>query len=258
VEISAPGQDGDKRLELRVVDTGVGIPADKLSAVFEKFVQADSANSRRFAGAGLGLAICRDLVELMGGTVSVESAPGAGSTFLAVLPLAWVGPGRPAPAPAPEPEPVDLSRLQVLVAEDNPTNRLVIKAVLEGLGIDPVVVEDGRQAVEAWRAGAYAVVLMDIQMPQMDGIAATRQIRALEAVRGGHTPIVALTANAMHHQVADYLASGFDDHLAKPMEIAALVKVLQAWGAGHGGRGTDAASLARSSLTRAIRGRPAA
>ena len=212
-------------LRLVVRDSGVGIAPEKLPALFEKFTQADNSATRRFGGTGLGLAICRELTQMMGGSIDVESLEGEGSVFTVELPLVRGHATSDAVADA-----VTASRegnLRLLAAEDNPTNQHVLAAVMESLGIDIDIVGDGRQAVDAWKVGGYDLILMDIQMPVMDGIDAARLIRDLEAAEGRRrTPIVALTANALTYQVDEYLAAGMDDHVAKPIEIAKLYEAI--------------------------------
>jgi two-component system, sensor histidine kinase len=220
--------DGE-RLSIAVADTGVGISPENLGKLFGKFDQLDSSTTRQFGGTGLGLSICRQLAELMGGCIEVESQRGQGSRFTLTLPIVCVGKQKPqatlAPAPPPgEPRSV---ALKVLAAEDNAVNQLVLKTLLHQLGVEPVVVDNGAAAVEAWEAGDWDVVLMDIQMPGMDGVTATASIRAREQATGRRrTPIVALTANAMSHQVEQYKTAGMDGHVAKPIEAAALFKAL--------------------------------
>ena len=214
-------------LRIVVRDTGVGISPEKLPSLFEKFTQADNSATRRFGGTGLGLAICRELTQMMGGTIHVQSREGEGSTFTVELPLPR---GRPASAHDGEtsqgPREGDL---RLLAAEDNPTNQQVLAAVLGSLGIEVDIVPDGKEAVEAWRTGTYDLILMDIQMPVMDGITAAATIREAEQKTGRRrTPIVALTANALTHQVAEYLAVGMDAHVAKPIEIANLYDAISA------------------------------
>lgn len=224
VEISG----SEAGLCLQVRDTGIGIPQEKLAAVFEEFVQVDASMSRRFGGSGLGLAICRDMVALMGGTIGVESAEGVGSTFTVQLPLERLdsAPGAVAES-CTRIEPIPEGSLQVLAAEDNPTNQLVLKTLLETVGISPVLVENGRDAVEAWRQKPWDLVLMDIQMPIMDGIAAVRTIREAEASDGrARTPIIAVTANAMAHHRAEYLAAGMDAVVSKPLNLTELLDVI--------------------------------
>ena len=235
VRLDAIEHDGAKALRLRVTDTGIGIAADKIETLFDKFVQADSSTTRRFGGTGLGLSICRELAQLMGGSIHVESAEGNGTTFEVLMPLAWVSvEADPALLPvdqAPEQAEagVDISRLRVLAAEDNATNQIVLKTILHSVGLEPVIVDDGRQAVDAWRQGGFDLIFMDIQMPVLDGVAATREIRAVEAEQGlDAIPIVAFSANAMKHQVDDYLAAGMDAHLAKPIQLEKLYGLLQA------------------------------
>ena len=218
-------------LTVAVADTGVGIPADRLPLLFGRFAQADASTTRRFGGTGLGLAICRELALMMGGLIQVESAPGVGSIFTLSLPLERVGdaraPSLPA-APATEAETPAFS-LRVLAAEDNTVNQLVLKTLLHQVGIEPVVVENGVAAVEAWKAQPWDLILMDVQMPKMDGPTAARAIRAAEAAEGRpRTPIIALTANVMAHQLADYFAAGMDGHIAKPLEAARLFEALEA------------------------------
>ena len=214
-------------LRLVIHDTGVGIAPEKQLTLFEKFTQADNSATRRFGGTGLGLAICRELIHMMGGTIRVESTEGEGSTFTVELPLL-----RGEPAAALNPDVVYGSsggNLRLLAAEDNPTNQQVLGAVLASLGIEVQIVPNGQEAVEAWRTGSYDLILMDIQMPLMDGITAAARIREAETAAGRRrTPIVALTANALTHQVEEYLAVGMDAHVAKPIEIAKLYDAISA------------------------------
>ncbi|MDB5447658.1 MAG: sensor histidine kinase [Phenylobacterium sp.] len=211
-------------LRLAVRDTGIGIAPEKLPTLFEKFTQADNSATRRFGGTGLGLAICRELTQMMGGSINVESREGHGSIFVVELPLARSGGLRQEPAGI---TPSDQSNLRLLAAEDNATNQQVLAAVMESLGIDIDIVADGKEAVAAWGACNYDLILMDIQMPVMDGICAAREIRAAERKSGrARTPIVALTANALTHQVEEYLAAGMDGHVAKPIEIAKLYEAI--------------------------------
>jgi len=223
--------EADGRLRLSVSDDGVGIPADKLGQLFDRFTQADETTTRKFGGTGLGLAVCADLAKLMHGSIDVASTEGEGSTFTVALPLARAA--RPAAsaaaAPGPAPAPPGLSRLRVLAAEDNSVNQLVLKTLLHQIGVDLLVVDDGAEALAAWRGGGWDVILMDVQMPNMDGPAAARAIRAAEAAEGRpRTPIIALTANVMSHQIQDYLAAGMDGFVAKPLQVGALFEALRA------------------------------
>ena len=228
IRVSA-SRDGPK-LRLVVADTGLGIPAERLSTLFSKFVQVDASTTRRFGGTGLGLAICRELAELMGGSIEAESELGQGSRFVVTLSLPRVGEAQPrsiiSSAHA-EPATATFS-IRMLAAEDNSVNQLVLKTLLHQVGVEPTVVENGVLAVEAWEGGEWDVILMDIQMPQLDGIAATRAIREREAATGRRrTPIIALTANAMSHQIATYTAAGMDSHIAKPIDARRLFQVLE-------------------------------
>jgi len=214
VRVRAEG--GTAGLVVTVADTGIGIPTGALPHLFETFVQGESGANRRYGGAGLGLAICRHLVELMGGTLAVESTVGVGSTFTILLPLERGEAAAASPS-------ARVTDLRVLVAEDNETNQRVVRTVLNALGVDPMVVPDGRAAVEAWGRGEWDLVLMDIQMPVRDGVAATRDIRRLEAERGlPPTRIVALTANAMPAQVSEYQEAGMNGVVPKPIMIEQL------------------------------------
>jgi CheY-like chemotaxis protein len=225
--VTAVFQDGT--LELAVADTGIGISPDNLAKLFAKFDQLDSSTTRRFGGTGLGLSICRELAQLMGGEIEVESRPGLGSRFTVRAPLTHVGPETSSvdwqPTKAAEGEPL---APRVLAAEDNAVNQLVLKTLLQQMGVEPTVVDNGQAAVEAWEAAHWDVILMDVQMPVMDGLTATALIRQAERKCGrARTPIVALTANAMSHQVSQYLAAGMDGHVAKPIDAAALFEALR-------------------------------
>jgi PAS domain S-box-containing protein len=224
---------GRRRGELiiTVSDSGIGIPPEKLAALFQKFEQADASTTRRYGGTGLGLAICRDLAEMMGGQIVAHSAPGEGATFTVSLPLPRAErQARPrAPRRRAEPAAGEARPLKVLAAEDNGMNQLVLKTLLAQIGVEPVIVGDGRAAVAAWEAEPWDLILMDVQMPEMDGPTATGIIRAREVAEGrARTPIVALTANAMDHQVAEYRAAGMDDFVAKPIEAGRLYEALMA------------------------------
>ncbi|MGZ3346324.1 MAG: ATP-binding protein [Caulobacteraceae bacterium] len=224
---------GHEMLHLTVSDTGIGIPDEKIPMLFQKFTQVDSSTTRRFGGTGLGLAICRELAGLMDGRIWVESQEGQGSAFHLIAPLPRArtqAPAAPAaqaadasPSLAGGPRPV-----RVLAAEDNPTNQLVLRTIMQTFGVDLTLVGDGLQAVDAWKGGDFDLILMDIQMPVMDGVAATRLIREAEGQGSRRRiPIVALSANAMTHQVAEYLGAGMDLHVAKPIELSKLHAALR-------------------------------
>lgn len=212
-----------------VIDSGIGISADQLPMLFQKFSQVDSSDTRRFGGTGLGLVICKELAVLMGGEIKVESTPNLGSAFTLHLPMAKVADGRA------RPEPSNISHLpampsrplRVLAAEDNPVNREVLAALLGAGEIELTLAVNGQSAVDIWRTGHFDAILMDIQMPQMGGVEATRLIRTAEIEQGlAPIPIVALSANVMSSQIDEYLAVGMNAHVAKPIEPAELFRVL--------------------------------
>jgi signal transduction histidine kinase/CheY-like chemotaxis protein len=216
-------------LEIKVIDTGIGIPAHRLGQLFQKFEQAEVSTSRRFGGSGLGLSICRELAEMMDGTVTAESVEGQGSIFTAHLPLERIELLSPSSPPPPEPpveRPVPPS-LRVLAAEDNKVNQLVLSGLLKHRGITPVLVDNGSAAVAAWAESEWDVILMDMQMPLMDGLAATREIRTQEAQSGRRrTPIVALTAALMANQIEIYTEAGMDGFVSKPFDLDQLLTVM--------------------------------
>ncbi len=222
-----------------VADTGIGIAPDKLEHIFDPFIQADGSITRRYGGTGLGLAICRRLVELMGGRLWAESQVGQGSRFHVIIPYlaasSTMTTTEPTRAMSTSPPP---SPLKVLLAEDNPVNQKVAVRMLEKAGHSVHVAEDGVQAVAAWRDGRFDLILMDVMMPNLDGIEATEQIRREEAARGGHIPIIALTANAMQGDREKCLAAGMDSYLAKPIRFDTLqqeiANVMATLGAGGG------------------------
>ncbi len=216
------------RLWIEVIDTGIGIADDVAERIFEKFTQADDSTTRRFGGTGLGLAIVRELTECMQGTITLESRLGAGSTFRVRLPLrtskaaAAISDRRPIPERAMRPG------VRVLLAEDNAINQKITVRLLEGAGCQVDLAVNGREAVQMHADRPYDLVLMDCQMPELDGIDASRLIRQRES-RGRHTPIVALTANAMNTDRDACLAAGMDDYLSKPVEKSALLRMLALW-----------------------------
>jgi PAS domain S-box-containing protein len=222
----------DGCLVIAVKDTGVGMTPEQTERLFQKFAQADASTTRKFGGTGLGLAIARELALAMDGAIEARSTLGEGATFTVRLGLPWVGPDVEQPHAA---ETADAERgqagfdaLRVLVAEDNEINQLVIKTLLQQVGVDPFIVGNGRLALDAWASDAWDLILMDVQMPEMDGPTAARLIRERERQTGrARTPIVALTANAMTHQIAEYVAAGMDDHVAKPIEALRLFEAIE-------------------------------
>ena len=231
---SVPRADGRIDWSVSVRDSGIGIAADALPTLFERFSQADGSVARQYGGSGLGLAISRELVELMGGRIELDSRPGQGSEFRVTLPLRPAAPadGGEAGVSADHAPPPGASRaLRVLVAEDNRVNQLLITAMLRQMGHFADVVADGREALRQVQEVDYDVVLMDIQMPEMDGVSATRAIRAL-AGRVGRVPIVAVSANVLPEQRAAYRDAGMDELVPKPVDPAWLARAIAAVTAG--------------------------
>jgi signal transduction histidine kinase/ActR/RegA family two-component response regulator len=229
LRVTASGPQDGTDVVFEVADTGIGIRPDDLPHLFEGFFQADGTHTRQYGGIGIGLAICHELTTLMAGSVGARSTPGEGSVFTLRLPLA---PAEPLETPkATEPRLEEAERpaeLRVLAAEDNATNQLVLKTLLAQAGVVPTIAGNGREALAAWESQTWDIVLMDIQMPEMDGLEATRAIRRREQETGrARTPIVAVTANAMTHQVTEYEAAGMDGMVAKPIDIAALFNAIE-------------------------------
>ncbi len=226
VRLDAEAAAHETLLHCSVADTGIGIAREKQEAIFEPFVQGDGSASRRYGGTGLGLAIAADVVRLMGGNMWVESEIGRGSVFHFTARV-----GRECLRPASESAPTPLfgggHALRVLLAEDNAVNRKVAVRLLEKRGHTVVAVEDGRQALQALDRERFDVVLMDVQMPEMDGFEAAAAIRARERAEGGHVPIVALTAHAMKGDRERCLDAGMDAYLAKPVSSEELFATLE-------------------------------
>ena len=226
---AAPGPDRGDRPTLRfsVEDTGIGFNSDTRDRLFSRFEQADGAITRRFGGSGLGLAISRQLAEMMSGYLDCESEPGGGSSFILTIPF------QAADAPAATTL-VDIAsgdddqaKIRVLLADDHPVNRKVVEMILAQVNVELTSVENGADAVQACRDGDFDIILMDMQMPVMDGLTATREIRLNEAALGlARTPVVMLTANALAEHIASAEAAGADRHLAKPFDAAELLQLV--------------------------------
>ena len=211
------GPDGSQRLRFEVQDTGIGVPEHFHATLFERFEQADGSSTRKYGGSGLGLAITKRLAEMMGGAVGFSSTPGQGSTFWIEIDGEAVEPAEAAKADEP-----DIGDFRVLLVEDNATNRLVISKILEALGVVVDTAEEGAEGVALAAKGGYDLVLMDIQMPGMDGIEATRRIRAMDGPMAS-TPILAVTANVLADQRTSYADAGMDGVVAKPVSAGALL-----------------------------------
>jgi signal transduction histidine kinase/CheY-like chemotaxis protein len=249
------------RIRFEVSDTGIGIPANKQDPIFDAFTQADSSMTRRYGGTGLGLSIARQLCHMMDGDIGVDSVVGVGSTFWFTVLMEQrtdaappAAAGRPVPDVLPAPTPpatdppaapafvspasrdfrlaldrVGRNAVSILLVEDNPANMRVTQALLETLGCRVTPARNGLEAVGSYREAKFDIVLMDCQMPEMDGYEATRAIRQIEGFQGRRTPIIALTAHAMEGSREASLASGMDDQITKPLTMAALTGKLLEW-----------------------------
>ncbi len=235
-DLTPPRPEPGVFVDLAVRDTGIGIPPEKWETIFEKFSQSDTSITRKFGGTGLGLSISSNLSRMMGGRIRVESIPGTGSTFTCTvwLSLAAGGTSRPAletggPARLPE-------RPRILLVEDNPDNRMLFQAMFKNSGFEIRTTENGEEAIAAFQAAPCDIIFIDIQMPVLDGLSATRRIRALEAELQARdpgrrpVPIIALSAGAHESEKIQSLAAGCDDHIVKPFAkkniLAALEKFL--------------------------------
>ncbi|HEX4199514.1 MAG TPA: ATP-binding protein [Caulobacteraceae bacterium] len=244
VAVRQTGVGADRSLlRVAVTDTGPGIARDKIDQLFDRFTQADATVSRQYGGTGLGLAICKRTIELMGGAIGCDSRPAEGSTFWfeVTLPCAETLAEVPQDAAPSVPD----APLRLLLVEDVAVNRELIATLLAPFDITIETAENGLLAVEAVQRGAFDLVLMDVQMPVMDGLTAARAIRALTVPGAQSTPIIAMTANVLPEQVQKCLDAGMDDHLGKPVSPAALLTVLSRWSAGREAAGQgDAVSAA--------------
>ncbi|MCL6473494.1 MAG: response regulator [Firmicutes bacterium] len=216
------------RLRIRVSDTGIGIPPESLPRIFEEFTQADGSITRRYGGTGLGLAISKKLVEMMGGQIGVQSEPGKGSTFWIDLSLPLAEEVYP-PAETRPTAPLGFTSCRILLAEDNEVNRLVAVKMLQSLGCTVDVAVNGEEVVKKALQNRYDMILMDVQMPEMDGYEATRRIREAEYSTGEHRIIVAMTAHSMESDRRACLEAGMDDYLSKPVQRNRLAEMLSKW-----------------------------
>ncbi|HUP80567.1 MAG TPA: ATP-binding protein, partial [Pirellula sp.] len=230
------------RIRFSVIDTGEGIPEARRPRMFKAFSQVDSSTTRRFGGTGLGLSICRQLVDLMGGEIGVDSQVGIGSTFWFEIPVDIVRPASQAFQIPAAKTPLELASGKpspllntisghILVAEDNHINQLYISELLKHLGCTYVVVSNGEEAIASLDLTRFDLILMDCQMPEMDGFAASREIRKREVAEtvGRRIPIVALTANALKGDCERCLDAGMDEYLSKPVQVAQLLNVLKTY-----------------------------
>jgi PAS domain S-box-containing protein len=226
-------------LQFSIEDNGIGMTQDEVGKLFKPFTQAETSTTRRFGGTGLGLSICKRLTELMKGTISVQSAPGVGSTFQVTLPvrldtsppkLEALPLERSAARPKPGPDPVGSSAThgRILVVEDNELNQRVTMHQLQACGYDADLAVNGRLGLERWRQGDYALIFSDLHMPEMDGYDLAREIRRAESGQR-HVPIVAFTANAFKDEIEHCFAAGMDDCLTKPVHLLALKTMLRKW-----------------------------
>jgi CheY-like chemotaxis protein len=225
---------GRSKVVFTVSDTGIGIPEEKREMIFKAFCQADESHTRQYGGTGLGLSISRELVNLMGGEISCESREGEGSSFSFTIPLRDAVHETPTKIVEEAPLEIDAvvpsterqKRARLLVAEDDEVTRKVLGFMLGKTGFDFEFVGDGLQAVEMWEKGGYDLIVMDGQMPLMDGFTAARTIRARELERGGHVPIVAMTAHALKEDEERCIAAGMDAYVSKPIDFKRCMEVI--------------------------------
>jgi len=224
---ATPNEDGRLRLDCAVSDSGIGMDEEQQRALFKPFSQADSSTSRRFGGTGLGLSICKALVELMDGSISAKSRAGEGSAFVFHIVLDKAsGPDRREAAHDAPWETASYKGYSFLVVEDNLINQEIAEAVLTDLGAKVTLVNNGEEGVRAFESADYDLILMDVRMPVMDGLEATRRIRASAKHDARSVPVVAMTANAMQEDRQASQEAGMDDHVAKPIDMNELRRVL--------------------------------
>jgi PAS domain S-box-containing protein len=224
-------RDDTVMLQFSIADTGIGIPNEMHRLIFEPFTQADGSTSRKYGGTGLGLSICAGLVEMMDGKIWVESEPGQGSTFHFTIVIGLTA-AHAAPDPQANGHQPSKRSLQILVAEDNSVNQRLAARLLEREGHTVTIVGSGQEAVDQAARGAFDLILMDVQMPGLDGLQATVRIREKERATGVHVPIVAMTAQAAESDRLRCLACGMDAYVTKPVRVPALLKMIESVGAG--------------------------
>jgi CheY-like chemotaxis protein len=225
--------DGKQEITITVTDSGIGIPDDKQALLFQVFSQVDESHSREYGGTGLGLAISREIVERMGGEISFSSAAGKGSAFSCTIPFTVaeakdaVGSAVEHTAPAGETRLTgEPRRPRLLIAEDDQIISQILKALLQRSDYDLDFVDNGEKAVEMWDSGGYDLILMDVQMPRLNGFEATAAIREKERSRGGHIPIIAMTAHALKEDEERCLAAGMDSYISKPIDFQKTQQVI--------------------------------
>jgi CheY-like chemotaxis protein len=229
---SIPG--GKREITFTVTDTGIGIPDDKRDLLFRVFSQVDQSHSRSFGGTGLGLAISKEIVESMMGTINFTSEEGKGSTFTCTIPFsegeaesnADFSPGKTVMT-CDSSHFEEINKAHILIAEDDQTSRQILKELLQMFKYEIDFAENGQLAVEMWEKGKYDLILMDVQMPVMNGFEATAAIREKEHIRGGHIPIVALTAHALKEDKDKCVNAGMDAYISKPIDFAIILQVIR-------------------------------
>jgi CheY-like chemotaxis protein len=213
-------------LRFDVTDTGIGIPPDRQEVIFDPFMQADNSTTRHYGGSGLGLSVCRHLVEMLGGKIWLDSEVGRGSRFHFTAAFGVGAEELVAAAHTADSGLPTKTGLRVLLAEDNPINQRLTVRLLEKNGHSVKVACDGHQALEQWQRGKFDLILMDVQMPELDGLEVTAAIRKLEGNSGSHVPIIAMTAHALTGDRQRCLAAGMDGYIAKPFQLQEMLKIV--------------------------------